>query len=63
MSILLMIRLRVATLNFILFRDLQGTNEVPLRLVFIISGIRRMTGWWLDSDDVTAFFRRRKLLT
>ena len=35
----------------------QATNEVPLRLVFIISGIRGMTGWWVDSDDVTAFFR------
>ena len=58
-----MISLRAATLTFTFFSNLQATNEVPLRLVFIISGIRGMTCWWVDSDDVTVFFCRQKFLT
>ena len=38
--LIFLIRFSAATLGFALFRDLQAINEVPLRLVFIISGIR-----------------------
>ena len=62
-TILPMIRLSAATLSCTLFRDLQATNEIPLRLVFMISGIGGMTDWWVDRDDVTTLFRRRKLLS
>ena len=41
-----MIRLYAAILmSFMLFSDLQATNEVPLWLVFKISGMCGMTGW------------------
>ena len=51
MLILLVIRIRAATLSFTLFSDLQATNEVLHRLLFIISGIRGMTRRWVDSKS------------